>query len=72
MDALLHFGRPTKVELLVLVDRRWSRHLPIQPDYVGRTVDSVESEKVRVEWADRDGEDSIWIIPDNNNTPSEP
>ena len=36
MDAILDFGRPQKVELLTLIDRRFSRHLPIQPDYRGR------------------------------------
>lgn len=50
LDALLQFGRPAKVELLVLVDRRWSRQLPVAPDYVGMTVDAVFSEKVTLEW----------------------
>jgi pyrimidine operon attenuation protein/uracil phosphoribosyltransferase len=50
LDALTHFGRPASVELLVLIDRRFSRHLPIQPDYVGVTVDAVENEKVIVDW----------------------
>ena len=50
MDALLDFGRPDKVELMVLIDRRFNRHLPIQADFVGKTVDSVISEKVKVLW----------------------
>ena len=50
MDALMDFGRPDKVELLVLIDRRFKRHLPIQADYVGKVVDSVISEKVKVNW----------------------
>lgn len=61
MDALLDFGRAEKVELLVLVDRRFTRHLPIQSDYVGFTVDSIVSDKVKVEWKETDGEDRIWI-----------
>lgn len=65
MDALLDFGRPAKVELLVLVDRRFTRHLPIQPDYVGITVDSIVSDKVKVEWKEIDGEDKIWIKSGN-------
>lgn len=48
LDALLAYGRPQKVELLVLIDRRFSRHLPIQANYVGHTVDAVMSEKVKV------------------------
>ena len=50
MDALLSFGRPNKVELCVLIDRRYSRQLPIQPDYCGKPIDSVFSQKVKVEW----------------------
>ena len=64
LDALLDFGRPASIELLVLIDRRFSRHVPISPDYVGKTIDSVMSEKVRVEWADADGgADEVWIEP---------
>jgi len=63
MDALLDYGRPAKVELMVLVERRFSRELPIQPDYVGLYVDSMEQEKVRVEWKENGGEDKIWIVP---------
>lgn len=59
LDALLDFGRPKSVELLVLIDRRFSRHLPVQPDYVGKTVDAVDSARVKVEWAE--GADKIWI-----------
>ncbi len=50
LDALLDFGRPEKVELCVLIDRRFSRQLPIQPDYCGRAIDSLLSQKVKVEW----------------------
>jgi len=50
MDALLDFGRPKKVELCVLVNRRYSRQLPIQPDYCGKAIDSLKSQKVKVEW----------------------
>lgn len=50
LDALLDFGRPGKVELCVLIDRRFSRQLPIQPDYIGKAIDSIISQKVKVEW----------------------
>jgi len=50
LDALLDFGRPAKVELCVLIDRRFSRQLPIQPDYTGKSIDSIISQKVKVEW----------------------
>jgi pyrimidine operon attenuation protein/uracil phosphoribosyltransferase len=50
MDALLAFGRPKKVELCVLINRRFSRQLPIQPDYYGKSIDSIISQNVKVEW----------------------
>ena len=50
LDALQDFGRPKKVELCVLVDRRFNRELPIQPDYCGKAIDTVISQKVKVEW----------------------
>jgi pyrimidine operon attenuation protein/uracil phosphoribosyltransferase len=50
LDALQDFGRPQKVELCVLVDRRFNRELPIQPDYFGKAIDTLVSQKVKVEW----------------------
>jgi pyrimidine operon attenuation protein / uracil phosphoribosyltransferase len=50
LDAIQHFGRPASIELLVLLNRRLSRHVPIQPDYVGITIDAVFSEKVKLNW----------------------
>lgn len=61
MDALMDFGRPQKVELLVLIDRRYSRELPIQPNYTGKSVDSIISQKVKVYWQERDGRDEVVI-----------
>lgn len=62
MDAMLAFGRPEKVELLVLVDRRFSRHLPIEPDYIGIQVDSINSQRVLVTWKDADQEDKVILL----------
>jgi pyrimidine operon attenuation protein/uracil phosphoribosyltransferase len=62
LDALLDFGRPQHVELLVLIDRWFSRELPIQPDYVGLTVDSVGSQKVKVMWKENDGKDGVFLL----------
>ena len=62
LSAIQSFGRPSEVELLVLIDRRFSRHLPIQPDYRGRQVDAINNEKVVVKWQDLDGEDSVDLI----------
>lgn len=54
LDALLDFGRPTKVELCVLIDRRFSRQLPIQPNYTGKVIDDFVSQKVKVQWKEKD------------------
>ena len=62
LTAIQSFGRPASIELLVLIDRRFSRHLPIQPDYRGRQVDSVEGEKVRVKWEENEGADGVLLI----------
>jgi len=50
LDALQDFGRPQKVELCVLIDRKSSRQLPIQPDYCGKAIDSIISETVKIKW----------------------
>jgi len=50
LDALQDYGRPKKVELCVLVDRRFNRELPIQPDYCGVAIDTFTSQKVRIDW----------------------
>ena len=62
IDALMAFGRPKSVELLTLIDRRFSRHLPIQPNYVGRTIDAIDSERVIVEWKEINGKDRILMV----------
>ncbi len=62
LDAMLTFGRPKRVELLVLIDRRFSRDLPIQPNYTGRVVDSIASERVAVDWKETEGEDCVTLF----------
>ena len=62
MDALLDFGRPSNVKLMVLIDRRYSREVPVQPDFTGRVVDTVSSQKVKVQWKDAEVEDSVILI----------
>ena len=67
LDALLAFGRPDKVELLTMIDRRFKRDLPIQADYVGKTVDTLISERVSVEWKEIEGQDKVVLFtPDTN------
>ncbi|WMI64998.1 bifunctional pyr operon transcriptional regulator/uracil phosphoribosyltransferase PyrR [Aestuariibaculum sp. YM273] len=62
LTAIQSFGRPNEIELLTLIDRRFSRHLPIQPNYRGRQVDVINNEKVHVNWKEKDNEDSVYLI----------
>jgi pyrimidine operon attenuation protein/uracil phosphoribosyltransferase len=63
LDAMTAFGRPRKVELLTLIDRKYSRDLPIEPNYVGKHVDSIFSQRVLVQWKEQGNtEDSIWLM----------
>jgi pyrimidine operon attenuation protein/uracil phosphoribosyltransferase len=62
MDALLAFGRPAKVELCILIDRRYSREVPIQADYTGRSIDTIITQKVKVLWQERDGKEEVVLL----------
>ena len=62
LDAMLAFGRPKDVELMVLVDRRLSRNVPIQAKYVGITIDSIATQNVKVEWKETEGADKITLL----------
>ena len=64
LDAINAFGRPKTVELLALIDRKYTRELPIQADYVGLQINSMIDQNVLVEWKGIDGarEDKIWLV----------
>jgi pyrimidine operon attenuation protein / uracil phosphoribosyltransferase len=63
LDAMVSFGRPEKVELCVLIDRIYNRDLPISPNYVGMKVNTLDSQKVLVEWKEQGHDlDRIWLI----------
>lgn len=63
LDAMAAFGRPDKVELMVLIDRQYNRDLPITPDYIGQRVHTLDTQRVLVEWTDQGAEqDRIWLI----------
>jgi pyrimidine operon attenuation protein/uracil phosphoribosyltransferase len=50
-----------------MIDRRFKRNLPIQANYVGKTVDTLVSERVSVEWEELEGEDKVVLFtPDAN------
>lgn len=65
LDALMTFGRPYNVELMCLISRRFSRNLPIQPRYIGRSVDAIDAQRVTVEWEETDGEDKVILHLEN-------
>lgn len=65
LDALTAYGRPASVELAVLIDRRYSRELPIEPDYTGEKVDSRAKDKVKVEWKEKHGHDAVWLMTED-------
>ena len=62
LDALLAFGRPSKVKLCVLVDRKPSRELPIQPDFSGKEMDTLTPFKVKVKWKENEGVDEVILL----------
>lgn len=62
LDAMLTLGRPKDVELVVLIDRRLSRNVPIQAKYVGKTIDSISSERVLVKWKEPDKKDEVLLL----------
>ncbi|MBX7205654.1 MAG: bifunctional pyr operon transcriptional regulator/uracil phosphoribosyltransferase PyrR [Bacteroidia bacterium] len=67
MDALTAFGRPSSVELMVLIDRRYSRELPIEATYVGHVVDSRNNDKVVVDLKQTGTKDAVWLITNIEN-----
>jgi pyrimidine operon attenuation protein / uracil phosphoribosyltransferase len=62
LDAIHSFGRPEIIELLCLIDRKFTRHLPIQPNYTGRQVEAIRSERVLVNWEEESGADAVYLI----------
>ena len=62
LNALGDFGRPMKIELMTLIDRKYNRELPIQPDYVGEEVDTRANDRVVVEWNTEKSTPEVWII----------
>ena len=66
MDAMMAFGRPKAVELLTMIDRKYTRELPIEAKYIGKQVDSLQSQKVKVEWKEQGfKEDNIFLLTSN-------
>ena len=65
LTAIDSYGRPESIELLVLVDRRFSRHLPIQPDYLGAQIDALQGDKVKVVWSEGTANNIVYLEKQN-------
>ena len=63
LDGINDFGRPSSIQLLSLINRKYKREVPIQPDYVGEHVDTRADDHVKVEWQNEHC--NVWIITDN-------
>ena len=61
LTAIDTYGRPKSIELLVLVDRRFSRHLPIQPDYLGAQIDALQGDRVKVVWSKLHSDSIVYL-----------
>ena len=64
LEAVMKFGRPSKIQLAVIVDRG-HRELPIRPDYVGKNIPTSRSEVVRVSLVETDGIDKVELFDKN-------
>ncbi len=63
MEGIMNFGRPKKIELLVLVDRKYTRDIPVEPTYCGIKINTITSDRVEVNLAEQGFEkDNIWLI----------
>lgn len=63
LDAINDYGRPSSIELVTLINRKFKREVPIHPDYIGEHIDSRNDDYVKVEWNDENCQ--VWIITDN-------
>ena len=62
LDAINAYGRPKSVELVTLINRKYNREVPIQPDYTGEDIDTRAYDYVKVDW--KDDQCRVWIITD--------
>ena len=69
LNSLQHYGRPATVKLMALIDRRFNRHLPIQCDYKGMEVDSVDNAYVQVNWGVHDNQNQVLLYDTKPETP---
>lgn len=61
LNALMDFGRPSSIQLCILVDRG-HRELPIRADYVGKNIPTSLNEEIKLKVEEYDGEDAIYLV----------
>ena len=61
MSSMDSYGRPNSIELLVLIDRRYKREIPIQANYCGAKIDTFKGDKVNVVWNENSKKNVIYI-----------
>jgi len=66
LNALMEFGRPSSIQLFILVDRG-HRELPIRADYVGKNIPTSLNQEIKVKMEEIDGEDAIYLVDLKNN-----
>lgn len=67
LDAMLNFGRPAEVELMCLIDRRYKRELPIEPQYVGKSVDTYDNQQVKVDFESKSPKVTLFTSEEEGN-----
>ena len=61
MSSMDSYGRPNSIELLVLIDRRYRREIPIEANYCGAKIDTFKGDKVNVVWNKNSKKNVIYI-----------
>ena len=61
MSSIDSYGRPESIELMVLIDRRFKRELPIEANYFGAKIDTIDGDKVSVVWGNNKGDNIVYI-----------
>jgi pyrimidine operon attenuation protein/uracil phosphoribosyltransferase len=61
IDQLIDFGRPRKIELMVLIDRGW-RELPFKADYIGKELETTKQQMVEVRLQEVEGQDEVVLM----------
>ena len=62
MEACMTYGRPSHIEFMAFIDRRFKRNIPIEANYVGHSVDAIDEERVHVMWTETDQKDQVVLF----------